>query len=452
MNCCFLGSYEAIRLIRAHRHLVRNVNGYPSKRGLYVDECYDIGRVENIHFWPFGVSYQHDDPYCKWVNTEGVAFEFARTDWQYVVNTFCFGYGAGYKFSESSHGSCNGNFLGLGADSCRRAVLVEQGQWPGLLITNGEFVGRWGSTDSVCIEIAPTSERSKVSLTNCSFWGPIDRCIWARSVETQLTVNACNLCDWDNTNSGSPAIQIDAGKAIIQGNTFGNGDTHVAVGEGASSVIIMGNQADDGFRIVNDAGDRVQLLANESDSIAWTKRAKEYYRVDIGAPGDRRYIRSWHGREPFPESGIEGATKRWSGADSILKLPVRVGKTYALTLDVWIPEPAVADENGLYLGETRVVDLPAQAGFHTVEAELPRTTDEVVVLTLRVKAWRPADVNSASTDMRMLGVGVGSLTLRAKGARSAVFDANTGQWIDGERDRFSPKSITDNIRTRSRNS
>ena len=29
---------------------------------------------------------------------------------------------------------------------------------PGLLITNGEFVGRWSSTDSVCIEIGPKAE------------------------------------------------------------------------------------------------------------------------------------------------------------------------------------------------------------------------------------------------------------------------------------------------------
>ena len=127
LDCCFLNPYEAIKLVRAHRHLVRNVTGYPSKRGIFVDECYDIGHIENIHFWPFGVAYNPEDPYCKWVNTQGVAFELARTDWHYVSNTFCFGYGVGYKFSKSKAGSTNGNFLGLGADSCRRAVLVEQG-------------------------------------------------------------------------------------------------------------------------------------------------------------------------------------------------------------------------------------------------------------------------------------------------------------------------------------
>ena len=132
LDCLLLNPYEAIRLERAHRHLVRNVTGYPSMRGLYVDMCGDIGRVENVHFWPFGVHFKPDDPFCRWVNTQGVAFEFARTDWEYVLNTFCFGYGIGYRFSESKNGCANGNFVGLGADSCERAMAVEQAQPPGL--------------------------------------------------------------------------------------------------------------------------------------------------------------------------------------------------------------------------------------------------------------------------------------------------------------------------------
>jgi hypothetical protein len=261
-ECCFLNPYEAIKLVRAFRHLVRNVTGYPSCRGIFVDECYDIGHIENVHFWPFGVSYQPDEPYCKWVNTQGVAFEFARTDWHYVHNTFCFGYGVGYKFSESKTGATNGNFLGLGADCCRRAVLVEQVQEPGLLITNGEFVGRWSGTDSVCVEIGP-NVRGKVSLTNCSFWGPMDRCVWMRGAVGQFTANACHFVEWDNRAAGSPAIQLAAGKAIVQGCTFNRKGLHVEAGEQVRSAILIGNQAEGGFSVRNKAGKRLQALANE---------------------------------------------------------------------------------------------------------------------------------------------------------------------------------------------
>jgi hypothetical protein len=145
-----------------------------------------------------------------------------------VLNTFCFGYGVGYKFSNSAHGSANGNFLGLGADSCQRAVLVEQAQPPGLLISNGEFVGRWGSTNSVCLEIAPQVE-GIVSLVNCSFWGPIDRCVWMRSPAGQFTASACHFLEWDNSGVGSPAIQLDAGRAIVQACTFNQSKLQVSV-------------------------------------------------------------------------------------------------------------------------------------------------------------------------------------------------------------------------------
>ena len=52
----------------------------------------------------------------KWQLTHGRAFVFGRSDWEYVLNTFAFGYAVGYHFIETPTGSMNGNFVGLGAD------------------------------------------------------------------------------------------------------------------------------------------------------------------------------------------------------------------------------------------------------------------------------------------------------------------------------------------------
>ncbi|MHB0997879.1 MAG: glycosyl hydrolase family 28-related protein [Armatimonadota bacterium] len=260
LDCCLINPYEGIKFVGVGRFLVRNVYGYPIKRGLYVDKCFDIGRVENVHYWPFGLNYDPKEPYCKWINTNGVAFEFAQTDWQYVLNTFCFGYGVGYKFSpspENPNAGCNGNFVGLGADCCQRAILVEQGQAPGLLITNGEFVGRWTSDDSVQIEVGPNAN-TKVSLSNCSFWGPSFKCIWQKSPKSQVTATGCNFLTWD-----SSAIQVDAGKVIIQGNTFAQDKLAVTVGSDVQSAIIMGNQAANGLKVKNRAGDKTEMIGNE---------------------------------------------------------------------------------------------------------------------------------------------------------------------------------------------
>ncbi len=422
-DCCLLNPYEGIRLVRAARHLVRNVTGYPIKRGLFVDECYDIGHVENVHFWPFGVAYQAEDPFCKWVNTQGIAFEFARTDWHYVHNTFCFGYGIGYKFSQSKQGSANGNFLGLGADSCERAVVVQQAQPPGLLICNGEFVGRWSSTNSVCLEIEPGTA-GKVSLVNCSFWGPIDRCVWMRAPGGQFTASACNFVDWDNRGAGSPAIQLDAGKAIVQGCTFQRSKLQVAVSSNVVSAILTGNQAEGGFRIRNLAGKRVQSALNEADEIDWPKDALRNYVLAVGQRGDGRYLEGWHDAENGPPPF------RWSTVSSRLRLPVAPGRSYTLTLQLKVPGQALAPDAGLYLGGKRIAPLK---GEPTLQAELPATSDDFVELELRCAGWVPALVISGSNDNRTLGVQVFAVGMRSADAGTMLFGANSGEWIPAAR-------------------
>lgn len=427
LDCCLINPYEGIRLVLAARHLVRNVFGYPSFRGLYVDECYDVGRIENCHFWPFGVAYDPNNDYCKWVNTNGVAFEFARTDWHYVLNTFCFGYGVGYKFSEAKAGGCNGNFLGIGADSCRRPVLVEQAQEWGLLITNGEFVGRWASTDSVGVEIGEKAH-GKVSLTNCSFWGPIDRCVWHRSPVAQFTATACHFVHWDNNAQGSPAVQIEAGKAILQGNTFGEGELNVHIGEAVRSAVLIGNQAVNGFHVDNRAGKRTQLVANEQDAIPWTDKAKAHYRIRLGCPGDRRYLRRWHGPEGDASHASDEATWRWSSPSGDLILPVLPKKAYTLTMNVSVSKAALSDDAGLYLGEERLAAWPLTGG--TVVAQVRPAHAHTLRLEVRCRGWRPSETGDNPNDTRLLGIRVHSVTMRASHGPKKTFNANTGDWIE----------------------
>jgi len=384
--------------------------------------------VENCHFWPFGVHYKPDDPYCEWINTYGVAFEFARTDWQYVLNTFCFGYGVGYKFSESEAGCCNGNFLGIGADCCSRAVLVEQASEAGLLITNGEFVGRWGSTDSVGLDIAE-DVRGKVSLSNCTFFGPLDRCIWQKAQSSQLSVNACHFVNWDMMASGVGAVHLDSGSAIVQGSTFTAGKLPVFIGEQVGSAIIIGNQAPSGLRVENHAGRRSQILGNEENQVVWTEEAKAHYRVDVGAEGDDWYLRFWHDREPHVDWGVPDKSMRWSGPNSEFVLPVLPGVPYMVLIDMTAPEHAKEEHLGLYWGDSPLMSFPVGENV-TVEGTLPGVDVETVTLRIRCQLWIPHERNPESRDMRTLGVAVRSITLRAEEAGEQLFDANRGEWAE----------------------
>lgn len=434
IDCALLNPYQGIIFDQSARFLISNVQGYPIKRGIFVDRCYDIGKVQNIHFWPFGVTYDPADPYCKWINMNGVAFEFARTDWQYVLNTFCFGYGVGYKFSEYKDGGCNGNFVGLGADSCERAVLVEQAQAPGLLITNGEFVGRWSSSDAVTCEIGP-KVGGKVSLNNCSFWGPIDKCVTMNAAGGQFTANACNFVNWDVKANGAPAINLVAGQSIIQGNTFVSGQNHIKIGAKVKSAIVMGNQTTDEMMIENAIGKKLISIGNTMNSIEFTKDALKSYRLYVGDEGDSKYLRGWSGREPAREWTPRQGTKRWSLPDAQFTLPIVPGKAYNISLDIAIPAIAVMTGAGLYANDKLIIDLSApitgtdkmRTGVFT--GKLPASKSNTVTLQLKVKNWMPKDVMPNNSDTRQLGAAVRSITMTAKGAKTAVFNANTGEWI-----------------------
>jgi hypothetical protein len=424
LDCFFLHTYDAIRFVNAFRFLVRNVYGYPSHIGLYVDNCLDIGRVENCHFWPFGV-YRFESPYRTWIREHGVAFEFARTDWQYVLNTFCFGYGIGYRFSRTANGSCNGNFVGIGADCCRRAVVVEACQPAGILITNGEFVGSWETDDSVGVEVLPGAGVGKVSLTNCAIWGPLDNGVRHRSAETNLTLNACNLVSWDEGARGSAAVRVDAGTAILQGNTFLSGGLDLEVEEGAVSVIAMANQAADGFDVANRAGEALQLVANQPSPFHWTPERLRHYTLDVGPASERDlvFVRGVMGAEDAWNWGGEG-TQRWTFPEAVLRLPVPEGQDVEVLLDADFPEHALGPEAGVFAGGVQLAAFPDEPGLRVFTVLVPATVAEngQVVLRLKSRRWVPAEVNPESNDRRVMGIALRRITVRVPGSDTAPFD------------------------------
>lgn len=206
-----LNPYNGIDATQNERHLIRNVQGQPLRRGIYVDAIYDIGRIENVHFNPW---WSMSPKLFAWQQENGEAFIFARTDWQYVLNTFAFGYSVGYRFAKSKNGVCNGNFLGIGADDCFTAVKVDECAPYGLLITNGEFVSFHGP-DPTMVSVA-ASNTGSIRFSNCAFWGPCNQI--AKIAGTGLVgFSDCNFHDW---KSDRFAIQATDATVLLRGCDF----------------------------------------------------------------------------------------------------------------------------------------------------------------------------------------------------------------------------------------
>ena len=254
-----LNPYQGIDASQNERHNIRNITGQPLRRGIWVDAIYDIGRIENVHFNPWWNS--HSKVY-QWQTENGEAFIFGRADWEYVLNTFCYGYRVGYKFVETSTGGCNGNFLGIGADDCNRAILVEQAAPYGLLIANGEFTSFHGD-DPTMIEVR-AANKGVVRISNSAFWGP---CNQIAKVDGQGTVgfSDCTFVQWGKAGDRA-AIQAASGSILIQGCDFRQRKQHVLLGKGVDRAVITGNLFSGPAQIQNDSGKDVQIGLNAASS------------------------------------------------------------------------------------------------------------------------------------------------------------------------------------------
>jgi hypothetical protein len=282
LDCELLNPYQAIDATKNERHLIRNISGQPLRLGVYVDSIYDIGRIENVHFNPW---WSIKPKLFRWQMENGEAFVFGRSDWQYVHNTFCFGYNVGYRFIETKNGVCNGNFSGIGADDCYTAVVVDQSAPMGLLITNGEFVSFHGQ-DPTMVRVN-NKNHGTVRFSNCAFWGP---CRQIAVTDGQGTVgfSDCTFVQWGfkdkeigqtNDNDGglsglpeekerveTPAIQTFGGNLIIRGCEFQDKMPQVLIGENVRKAIVIGNLIRGEERIENKAGEKSGIIIRDNVS------------------------------------------------------------------------------------------------------------------------------------------------------------------------------------------
>ena len=254
-----LNPYNGIDASDNERHLIRDVQGQPLRRGIFVDQIYDIGRIEDVHFNPW---WSLKPRLFRWQEEHGEAFIFARTDWQYVFNTFCYGYNVGYKFIKTKTGVCNGNFLGIGADDCFTSVDVEDSAAFGLLISNGEFTSFHGP-DPTMVLIGPDNSGS-VRFENCAFWGPCNQIAKIGGTGT-IGFGDCTFVQWDRNLEGRAAVQADGGTILVRGCEFQEDKPQVELAKAVRRAVISDNVFSGNARIVNHSTHAVSISNNSAD-------------------------------------------------------------------------------------------------------------------------------------------------------------------------------------------
>lgn len=268
-NVTLINSYNGIRVGPEGnvRHRIRSVYGCVLRRGIFVDACTDIGRIDNVqfhcHWWSAAAVGGDWKPVHEfmWKNCE--AFIFGRTDWEYVNNTFVFPVNIGYRFIRTQAGAANGQFSGIGADEAQVCVQVEHIQPMGLLISNGQFVCMHGDT-RVPVLVESTCQGS-VRLVDCAFWGPNRQCVVSHS-RSFVSLSDCYLSSTGRaSNPGVALIEADGGKLQVRGCSFGTDEPGIALKTGLQHAIITENNGVRGVDITNEIGDKAIIANNEPE-------------------------------------------------------------------------------------------------------------------------------------------------------------------------------------------
>ncbi len=266
-NVTLINSFDAIRIGPESnvRHRIRSVYGCALRRGILVDNCTDIGRIENVqfhcHWWSAAAVGGDWTPVHAYMWQHLEAFLFGRTDWEYVNNTFVFPVNVGYRFLQTKSGAANGQFAGIGADEAQVCVKVEAIQPMGLLIANGQFVCMHGDTRTEVL-VEPTCHGS-VRLVDCAFWGPARQNVVSHSASFVSLSNCYFSSEGRKRNPGNFLVEADGGKLQVRGCSFGSDEPGVALRPGLQHAIITENNGVRGVEILNQIGERAIIQNNE---------------------------------------------------------------------------------------------------------------------------------------------------------------------------------------------
>jgi hypothetical protein len=266
-NVTLINSYNGIRIGPEGnvRHRIRSVYGCVLRRGIFVDACSDIGRIENVqfhcHWWSAASVGGNWDAVHRFMRTNCEAFIFGRTDWEYVNNTFVYPVNIGYRFMQTTSGAANGQFSGIGADESQICVKVEAIQPMGLLIANGQFVCMHGERRvPVVVE---KSCAGSVRLVNCAFWGPNRQCVVSHS-RSFVSLSDCYLSSSGRANNpGVALVEADGGKLQVRGCSFGSNEPCIALQPGLQHAIVTENNGVRGVEIKNEIGEKAIIANNE---------------------------------------------------------------------------------------------------------------------------------------------------------------------------------------------
>lgn len=256
VNVLLVNPYQAVDFgtFPAGRHFINGLYGQPLYRGLFIDQCYDVGRIQNVHFWSFWGGW--DGELYSFMRSEAVAFILGRTDWEFMSNCFCIGYRIGYHFIANKAGPGNCLLTECGSDIGPTAVRIEAGQaHAGHSFVNCQFMSG--------IEITETNT-GPVKFTACGFWGiPTTDHHALLEGSGHTTFNGCHFIGWGQRHRDAAAIHAHSGGLTVTACDFMDvGKAQVTLEPQVDAALVYANRFRGKELIANHTNGRAQVAMN----------------------------------------------------------------------------------------------------------------------------------------------------------------------------------------------
>lgn len=245
-------------------HHLRNVHMCALRRGVFIDQCTDIGRLENVHihnvyYWrmstPCVPSKEEVDAVQRYTPEHLEGFIIGRTDWEYISNCFVIWAKVGFHFIRGK-GLANAVITQSGSDIGPLAVKIDAVQdHAGVAFENCQFMSGF--------EVGPDNV-GPVKLSNCGFWGRSgtgpQMTLLGRGT---VTLTSVHFSEWAEDK---PCISVAGGSLLMSSCEFMGSPAntqHVYLGKDVVSAVISGNRFRHGnIGVVNESDGDVQILAN----------------------------------------------------------------------------------------------------------------------------------------------------------------------------------------------
>jgi hypothetical protein len=260
-------------------HFLRNVLMCALRRGVLVDQCTDIGRLENVHihnvYWwrvsaPYTLSKEEISALENYTRGHLEGFIIGRTDWEYISDCFVIWAKVGFHFlrtNTSSGGLANVLITQSGSDEGPLAVKIDEVQsHSGLAFENCQFMSGF--------EIGPDNW-GPIKLTNCGFWGYSAGGFNTGSQmilngQGTVTLTATHFNDWDWSGKGKPCIDVLNGSLLMDNCDFRGFQAlptyvpkQIYLGPNVKSASIIGNRFQNWrMNIINESKGDIEIIGN----------------------------------------------------------------------------------------------------------------------------------------------------------------------------------------------